>query len=45
MTDDHWVENACDLCDRPLHPNAGAVCPRCINEMELRERLREGWAS
>ena len=45
MTDDHWADNSCDLCDRPLHPNAGAVCERCVNEVGFREWVRAGWAA
>jgi hypothetical protein len=42
--DEHWAENFCDGCDRPLKVAAGARCPKCIHEMELAEWLR-GWVS
>lgn len=38
MSDDlHWVENACDMCDRPLPRPYGAICPRCIDELEPKD--------
>lgn len=42
--DEHWAENYCDTCARPMHPNHGAICARCVHEVEFTEWMR-GWVA
>lgn len=32
--EEHWLEERCDICDRPLPAPYGALCPRCIDAMD-----------
>jgi hypothetical protein len=45
---DRWTDNPCAMCDRPLHPNDGAICGRCafdVADEQLGEWVGEGWAA